>query len=187
MSQLMDELEIGESLDFKGPLGDITYLGCGEFDIKGNRYKFDAGGMVAGGTGITPMYRVIRGVLDDPEDRTRLSLVFANKTEEDILLRDEFDRLASDNPERFQVWYVISEVHNYNDWHYGTGHVNADMLRGHLPPARRPDDGGKAAESRKGGGGGGGGNKGGGEDGGSDRDGENGCKDASGGGCNGKR
>jgi len=51
-------------------------------------------GMIAGGTGITPMLQVLHEVLDNPADTTQVSLVFANVTEEDIMLRKELDGLA---------------------------------------------------------------------------------------------
>jgi NAD(P)H-flavin reductase len=43
--------------------------------------------MIAGGSGVTPCYDVAREVLQDPSDNTRMSLVYANKHEEDIWLR----------------------------------------------------------------------------------------------------
>lgn len=36
-------------------------------------------GMIAGGTGITPMLQLIRQVLKDKEDKTELCLLFANQ------------------------------------------------------------------------------------------------------------
>ena len=51
-------------------------------------------GMIAGGTGITPMYQVAKALLQDPEEHTTISLIYANVTEEDILLKDELDRLS---------------------------------------------------------------------------------------------
>lgn len=40
--------------------------------------------MIAGGTGITPMFQIIKSSLADPTDRTQLALVYANVEEEDI-------------------------------------------------------------------------------------------------------
>ena len=42
-------------------------------------------------------------VLKDPEDRTTTTLIFANQTEEDILLKAELDALAGSHPDRFKV------------------------------------------------------------------------------------
>lgn len=36
-------------------------------------------GMIAGGTGITPMLQLVREVFKDPEDKTNLFLLFANQ------------------------------------------------------------------------------------------------------------
>lgn len=52
--------------------------------------------MVAGGSGITPCYDVAREVLHDPSDNTRISLVYANKHEEDIWLRKVGTEAAED-------------------------------------------------------------------------------------------
>ena len=65
--------------------------------------------MIAGGTGITPMYQVIQAVLKGSRagrDATRLSLLYANVSPDDILLRDELDALAAAHPDSFKVWYT---------------------------------------------------------------------------------
>ena len=37
--------------------------------------------MVAGGSGITPMYQIIQAVANNKGDQTELAILFANKTE----------------------------------------------------------------------------------------------------------
>ena len=51
--------------------------------------------MIAGGTGITPMYQVAKALLQDPQEYTTISLIYANLSEADILIKDELDKLAS--------------------------------------------------------------------------------------------
>lgn len=58
----------------------------------------EAIGMVCGGTGITPMLQVVEGILSNPADKTKVSLVFANNEERDILLKDRLDALAKKHP-----------------------------------------------------------------------------------------
>lgn len=89
MSQMLDSLDIGDTVDIKGPVGEIVYLEPGQFLIKNKPRNASKLAMLAGGTGITPMYQVIKAVLSNPLDKTELSLIYANQTEEDILLRDE--------------------------------------------------------------------------------------------------
>lgn len=63
--------------------------------------------IVSGGTGITPMLQIIRQVTRDSKDETKLSLLFANQTEEDILLREELEEAAQNHPDRVKIWYTV--------------------------------------------------------------------------------
>jgi len=40
--------------------------------------------MIAGGTGITPMLQVLNQILNNPDDHTEVTLLFANLSEDDI-------------------------------------------------------------------------------------------------------
>lgn len=134
MSQHLENLAIGDKMLFKGPKGTVTYKGNGKFDIVRNRvsqpYKVKKLGMIAGGTGITPMLQIIRAVLRDPNDKTEMYLIFANQTEDDILLREELEGLPSD---RLHLWYTLDRPPK--DWSYSSGFIDAEMCRKHLPPA----------------------------------------------------
>ncbi|EEC83712.1 hypothetical protein OsI_29540 [Oryza sativa Indica Group] len=71
---------------------------------------------------------------DQPEDTTEMHLVYANRTEDDILLRDELDRWAAEYPDRLKVWYVIDQVKRPEEgWKYGVGFVTEEVLREHVP------------------------------------------------------
>ena len=49
--------------------------------------------------------QVLHAVLKDREDRTEVSLIYANNTSDDILLRTQLDELASEH-DNFKVWYT---------------------------------------------------------------------------------
>ena len=82
------------------------------------------GVQIAGGSGITPMLQVASEIVSNPEDKTQVSLIFANQTEEDIILRDELDQMAAKH-DNFQVhicpvlefdvahvsWYLLPVYH----------------------------------------------------------------------------
>lgn len=51
------------------------------------------------------MLQVVEEVLSEKDDKTHVSLIFANNTEEDILLRDRLDKLAKEHP-NFEVHSV---------------------------------------------------------------------------------
>jgi cytochrome-b5 reductase len=87
--------------------------------------------MVAGGTGITPMYQLILEILANPRDRTEIRLVYGCRSEEDIILRDELDALAAAYP-NFKVVYTLSKPSAA--WRGRTGHVSKELLASVLPP-----------------------------------------------------
>ncbi|CAD0085024.1 unnamed protein product [Aureobasidium vineae] len=101
-----------------------------EFPYKPNQHKHLV--LVAGGAGITPMFQALRSVLDNPEDKTRVSLVYANKTEADILMRKELDALASQHPQRFTTTYVVNDTRT-TDNSLERGYVTKDILSKALP------------------------------------------------------
>ena len=136
MSQYLNDLKVGQKLLMKGPKGHLDYIGRGRFTITQSRdevgvYRMKKIGMIAGGTGITPMLQVIRAILKDPQDKTEIWLIFANQTEEDILLRKELEAIPK---ERFHLWYTLDRPPTDGSWKYSSGFINTDMCREHLPP-----------------------------------------------------
>ncbi|XP_043715008.1 nitrate reductase [NADH]-like [Telopea speciosissima] len=131
MSQYLDSLPLGSTLDIKGPLGHIEYTGQGNFTVHGKHKFAKRFAMIAGGTGITPIYQVIQAILKDSEDETEMYLIYANRTEDDILLRDELDSWSAKN-ERLKVWYVVGDSIRER-WKYSVGFVTESILREHLP------------------------------------------------------
>merc|ERR1712003_76475 len=89
---------IGDEIEVKGPIGHVSYFGRGKFTIHKNVEMLNHVGLIAGGTGITPAYQIIKAVVKDKKDNTKVYLLYANKTEEDILLKDELDELARKYP-----------------------------------------------------------------------------------------
>ena len=58
--------------------------------------------MLAGGTGVTPMYQVANAILKNPADKTKITLLFANVSADDILIEEELTNLQALSPQ-FQV------------------------------------------------------------------------------------
>lgn len=63
-----------------------------------------------------------------------MSLIFANVTEDDILLKDELDQLAKLH-ENFRVHYVLNSPPK--GWTGGIGFVTTEMIEEWLPPPAR--------------------------------------------------
>ncbi|KAH7374906.1 nitrate reductase [Plectosphaerella cucumerina] len=117
-------LNVGDEVLFRGPKGAMRYT-------RGLCKKM---GMVAGGTGITPMFQLIRAICEDDRDTTEVSLVYANRTEGDILLREELDSFARRYPANFKLYYMVDQAPE-GEWAYGTGFVTMDVMRERLPAA----------------------------------------------------
>lgn len=144
MSQYLDSLKIGDTIDVRGPSGLLEYIGDGQFSIKPDKKSppniFTARkvNMIAGGTGITPMLQVIKVALNSGDDTTKINLLFANQTEEDILLRDELDSLAEVYSDRFKRWYTVDKP-PVQGWNFSSGFVGSEMIKEHLfPPTDNP-------------------------------------------------
>ncbi|KAF9895117.1 hypothetical protein FE257_000019 [Aspergillus nanangensis] len=114
-------LKVGDKVQFRGPKGAMRYE-------KGLCKKI---GMIAGGTGITPMYQLIRAICEDDTDTTEIHLIYANRSEEDILLRTELDTFAASYPKNVKIWYMLD--HPAKNWAYGKGYVTPEVMREHLP------------------------------------------------------
>lgn len=129
MTPIIHDLKVGDKLEFKGPIQKYNW----EKDQKANL------GMIAGGTGITPMLQVIRRVFDDKstDKKTKIALIFANQTEEDILLKDELDKIAKEHPDRFKVVYALDNAPE--NWNGVTGYVTKEVVEAHLPSAKQED------------------------------------------------
>ncbi|NXK02106.1 NB5R3 reductase, partial [Herpetotheres cachinnans] len=131
MSQYIDSLKIGDTIDFRGPSG-LLFAIRPEKKAEPVTKKVKYVGMIAGGTGITPMLQIIRAIMKDKDDPTICQLLFANQTEKDILLRSELEEIQVQNPGRFKCWYTLDRAPE--NWEYSQGFVNQEMMKDHLPP-----------------------------------------------------
>ncbi|CAJ0550799.1 Ff.00g107290.m01.CDS01 [Fusarium sp. VM40] len=119
-------LELGDEVQFRGPKGAMRY----------QRGLCKRIGMLAGGTGITPMFQIIRAICEDDRDLTQVSLVYANRSEQDILLRNELETFARRYPQNFRLYYLIENAPA--DWTYGTGYATQALMEEKFP-APGPD------------------------------------------------
>lgn len=122
ISKYIAELEIGDSIDVRGPKGFFEYTPnmCTHF------------GMVAGGTGITPMYQIINAIISNPEDKTQVQLIYGNQTEADILLKKELDHIVQNHPQ-INVHYLLDRPGP--NWDGGVGYVTPELLNQFIPAA----------------------------------------------------
>ncbi|KAL6868045.1 ferredoxin reductase-like protein [Trichoderma novae-zelandiae] len=122
ISKHMASLQVGQTIRVRGPKGAFVYTP--------NMVRHF--GMIAGGTGITPMLQVIRAIVRGRAagDRTEVDLIFANVTAQDILLKEDLDALAKEDS-NIRIHYVLDKPPE--GWTGGVGFVTAEMINNWLP------------------------------------------------------
>jgi cytochrome-b5 reductase len=121
MSTHIANLKPGDVLDFKGPIPKYIW--------QPNKHNHIA--LLAGGTGITPMYQLLRAIFSNPDDKTKVTLVFGNVTEGDILLKKELADLENRYPQRFRAFYTLDKPPK--GWAGNSGFITKDLLKTVLP------------------------------------------------------
>jgi len=120
MSGFIHEKKVGDEILLVGP-------------TKGGHFEpsmADKIAMIAGGAGVTPMIAIIRTILRRGY-KTDMTMLFANKTEQDIILRNEFENYATDNI-NFRCVFTVDEPSP--DWRGHSGFIDESHLEKHLPP-----------------------------------------------------
>ncbi|CAN1120315.1 NADH-cytochrome b5 reductase-like protein [Linum perenne] len=120
MSQHLASLKPGDVVEVKGPIQKLRYSPNMKKHI----------GMIAGGTGITPMLQVIEAILKNPDDNTQVSLLYANVSPDDILLKQKLDYLATHYP-NLKVFYTVDNP--TKTWKGGVGYISKEMALKGLP------------------------------------------------------
>lgn len=105
------DLKPGDEFLITDPFGAIHYKGHGVF--------------IAGGAGITPFIAILKQLKKDNQLKGN-TLIFSNKTEKDIILKEEFDSMASQG---LKVIYTLTREKNPK---YEQGRINSSFLQEHI-------------------------------------------------------
>lgn len=137
----LDQLAIGDIVD-------ISDYQCVDFDVETLvRVHKKHWLLLAAGTGLTPFCRIIPYLLSQADDLVEtVALVFFNKTQEDIIWRDQFDKLEAKNESRFKVVHVLSNEperqssgNGRSTWMGKRGRVSKELVA-ELVDTRSPDE-----------------------------------------------
>lgn len=101
MTEILGTLEVGDELIIDEPWGTINYQGKGVF--------------IAGGAGITPFIAILRDLKSKNELKGN-RLIFSNKTQQDIIIKQELEEMFKVNPE--DLTFVLTEEESSN-YHFG--------------------------------------------------------------------
>jgi ring-1,2-phenylacetyl-CoA epoxidase subunit PaaE len=99
MSNFLNEkVKAGDQLEIMEPMGMFTT----SYDASNNRSAVFFGG----GSGITPLISIIRSILLK-EPNSKLTLVYANRSDEYIIFKDLISQLKDQYPNNFNVVHVL--------------------------------------------------------------------------------
>jgi predicted ferric reductase len=105
-------------------LSDIAYIDApyGKFSFL--NHDSDNLVFIAGGIGITPFISMLRYIYDKKIQRN-ITLLWANKSENDIAFKDELQKMESGIP-KLKIVHVMSKQ---DDWQGEKGFVDADKIK----------------------------------------------------------
>ncbi len=87
--------------------------------------------MLGGGTGITPLYQLIHTIIANPEDKTKITLIYGNLTPDGIILKKELEALAENHADQFKVHFFVDKPDE--TWKGNTGYISKDFLEQNIP------------------------------------------------------
>eukprot|EP00347_Sterkiella_histriomuscorum_P010335 403376702 len=140
-TQYMDQIQEGSVLKITGIGGDIQYDGYSNFLIRNQSTKlmekktYKNVGMIAGGSGITPMFQLVQTVADLKNDFTSLSLIYSNRTPYDIILDEDL----TDYEKAGKLYYFPIVQAPDENWTLGSGRITPQMIESFMPPKNRDD------------------------------------------------
>lgn len=97
---LNERAQLGDELNVLGPSGSFTI----HPDPRGARHAV----LLGGGSGITPLLAIARAVVTE-EPASQVSLIYANRSEREIIFAGELAQLEAEHGSRFQVRHVLSD------------------------------------------------------------------------------
>ncbi|KAJ5578256.1 nitrate reductase (NADPH) niaD or niiA-Penicillium chrysogenum [Penicillium hispanicum] len=132
MTMALDKLSLGAEIDCKGPTGRFEYLGNGRVLISGKERKLRSFKMICGGTGITPIFQVLRAIMQDSQDPTTCVVLDGNRLEEDILCRAELDAYVASDSQKCTVIHTLTK--GSEKWEGRRGRISEELLKEYAAP-----------------------------------------------------
>jgi len=126
MTTALESIPVGHFVDFKGPIGKFEYLGNGNCTVSGKERHIKRFIMICGGSGITPIFQVLRAVLQKDDDPTKCLVLDGNRSEEDILCKEDMDTLTAGRDHKCRLLYTLTKPSE--SWTGLQGRVGKELL-----------------------------------------------------------
>jgi len=117
-SDRLDALKVGDPVTIDAPFGNFT--------LEGEAERI---GLLSGGVGITPLRSICKYCTDMKLD-TKVTLLYGNRTEADIVFRQDLEQMQRQN-NNLRVVLTIAEPKT--SWRGYTGNIDAEMIKKEIP------------------------------------------------------
>ena len=117
-SAALDKLRVGDWAHIDGPYGNFTFKG-----------EYPRIGMITGGIGITPFRSMIK-YCTDKGIKSRITLLYGNRSEENIAFKEELDRIEKENGS-LRIVHALSRPDE--GWKGKRGRIDLRMVREEIP------------------------------------------------------
>lgn len=117
-SDRLDALKVGDPVTIDAPFGNFTFVG-----------ESERIGLLSGGIGITPL-RSICKYCTDMKLNTKVTLLYGNRTEADVVFRQDLEQMQRQN-NNLKVAFTLSEPKA--NWNGYKGNIDAEMVKKEIP------------------------------------------------------
>lgn len=122
MSNHLFQLKPNDIVSFKGPIKKWEW----------EKNSFDTITLIGAGTGITPLYQLISHIIPNENDHTKVTLLYGNKSPNDILLKKQLDALQLKYPNKFNVTYFVDTKDDNDNDTFQIGFITKNFLNTHI-------------------------------------------------------
>jgi ferredoxin-NADP reductase len=117
-SAALKALKVGDWARIDAPYGNFTFEG-----------EHERIGLLGGGIGITPFISICK-YCADTRQKTKVTLLYGNRTENDIAFRKELETMQRQN-ENLKVVFILNEASS--GWKGATGLITPEMIKKEMP------------------------------------------------------
>lgn len=126
MTPHLFSLKPSDTVSFKGPI----------LKWKWEPNSFDSITLLGAGTGITPLFQLLHHIAENPADKTKINLLYGNKTPNDILLKKELDDIQAKYPDQVNITYFVDK--SEGEFEGKTGFITKeDLLEKSAKPSEK--------------------------------------------------
>ena len=116
-TSLVRNLKAGQEIEVMPPLGNFT----APMDAAHRNHYV----LIGAGSGITPLMSILRSALES-EPQSKITLLFGNRSENDIIFKSTLSELITKHPERLKVIHSLSQ--SSEDWRGENGRLTQSHI-----------------------------------------------------------